>query len=218
MAGEDLRFPDDLLVEDFGDPGALAFRLSDRVPKLLNPSAALALEALRGGAPAEEAAARIAGAFDVPLPVARRDLDALLEALADEGLLGRGTAPAGIPPLPADWRDALEDTMAENEPVADGAGETPPIPETAVPVLSESEVILREEEEGAFLFEPESGNLSCLNPVGILVWKAIDGQASLGAIADAIAGRFEDVDRDTVLGDVRAFLAELKTFGYADWT
>ena len=75
----------------------------------------------------------------------------------------------------------------------------------------------REEEEGAFLFHPESGELSCLNPVGIRVWKQVTGDTPLRAIVDAIVSEYPEEDREAILGDVRLFLADLKAFGYVAW-
>jgi len=169
------------------------------------------------GASPGEASSRLEAEFGIDPGRAREDLEALLEGLEGEGILGRGRVPEGIPGLPGSWSVELEETMTENEPVKEPEALGPSIPEEAVPFFTKADVILREEEEGAFLFEPESGELSCLNPVGILVWKALDGKAALGAIVDRVATQYEDVGRDTVLGDVRAFLADLKSFGYADW-
>ena len=216
--------PADLLSADFGAEGAIAMRLSDRVPRILNPAAARVVEAIRRGADAVEAARALREEYGIPASTARRDVESLLEGLAAEGLVGLDGEPPGAPPLPADWDRDQEETMSRPEPK-----ETPPpacreepkappmIPEDAVPRLLDKDVILREEEEGSFLFEPESGELSCLNPVGTIVWKLLDGKRTLGAIADAVAKEFEGVDRPIVLLDVRSFLGDLQGFGYAEW-
>ncbi|MHC4598535.1 MAG: PqqD family protein [Planctomycetota bacterium] len=215
---ETYRAPRDLLLADFGEEGTLAFRLSVRAGKILNPTAALVFETLRSGAGPEEAAGKLAGAFGIGLERAREDVDTLVSNLAEEGLIRSGREPEGTPALPEDWRGLLEGTMEEpKEETAPEPGPPPDIPEDAVVARTEADVIFREEEEGAFLFEPETGELSCLNPVGIEVWKLVDGKKTFGAIVDAVTAEYEGVGRETVLGDVRAFLGELKNFGYVAW-
>lgn len=219
--GEEIpRLPRDLLVAGFGEEGGLAFRLSVRVPVLLNPTALDILEDLRQGAGLEETASRLASRFELDAPSADKDVRALVRALEQEGLLGRGREPEGTPPLPHDWNQMQEETMAEPETGPGPEPETTPppdIPEEAVPRRTSAEVVLREEEEGAFLFEPETGELSVLNPVGIRVWKLVKERKTLRDIVDAVVADYEDVERDTVHKDVRAFLGELKTFGYVKW-
>jgi hypothetical protein len=219
-----VEVPADLLLASFGAEGAIAMRLHDRVPRILNPAAAVAFEAIRAGGGPEGAAEALRSAYGIPAATARRDAEALLAGLAAEGLVGLDGKIPGPPPLPAGWDRDQEADMSEpkRDPApAPGAGEpakdAPPVPEGAVPRLTERDVILREEDEGSFLFEPETGDLSCLNPVGTVVWKLLDGKRTLGAIADAVAAEFEGVDRAAVLADVRAFLRDLEAFGYAAW-
>lgn len=213
-----IAFPGDLRVEDFGDEGALAFRLSERVPRLLNGTAAFVLEALRAGLSADEAAARMAERFSAPPEEAREDVRALISHLASEGLLGLETPPASTPPLPRDWNADLEVNMAEPEP-RPAPEETPPpeIPDAAAIRRTGADVILREEEEGAFLFEPETGELSCLNPVGIRVWRLVDEGRNLGDIVDALTAEYDGPPREEIDRDVRDFLGRLRAFGYVEW-
>jgi hypothetical protein len=220
MSGPSPRYqiPDDLLLADFGEEGTLAFRLSDRAGKILNPTASQVFAILRQGGGIEEASDILTGKFGIDGERAQGDVEALVTDLAGEGLLGVGSEPPGTPPLPKTWMQLQEETMEETN--KEGAPEGPPvpdIPEGAVPSRTEADVILREEEEGAFLFEPESGELSCLNPVGIDVWKLVDGEKNLSAIVDAVTAGYEGVERDTVLADVRCFLGDLKDFGYVSW-
>ena len=105
--------PRDLLLADFGEEGTLAFRLSVRAGKILNPTAALVFETLRSGAGLSEAADKLAGEFGIELERAREDVEALVSDLVGEGLIGVGREPEGTPAPPEDWRGLLEGTMEE---------------------------------------------------------------------------------------------------------
>ena len=44
------------------------------------------------------------------------------------------------------------------------------------------EIVLRTEEDGAFLFDPDSGRICFVNEVGISIWKLCEDPASLADI------------------------------------
>ncbi len=89
-----------------------------------------------------------------------------------------------------------------------------PYPPGAVPSMGGRELVLRKEESGSFLFDPETSDLSCLNHVGSAVWEMIDGKRTVGEIAAGIAAKFEDAGLETVMKDVSAFLGDLSRMGY----
>jgi hypothetical protein len=64
----------------------------------------------------------------------------------------------------------------------------------------------------AVLLDPDGSELITLNPVGTIIWGAIDGLPS-DAITDLVHPQFEGVPRDRLAADVRAFLAELEALG-----
>ena len=64
----------------------------------------------------------------------------------------------------------------------------------------------------AVLLDADGNELITLNPVGTLVWDAIDGLPP-DAIADLIHPRLEGVTREQLATDVRAFLDELEELG-----
>jgi hypothetical protein len=64
----------------------------------------------------------------------------------------------------------------------------------------------------AVLLDPDGTELITLNPVGTLVWDAIDGLPP-DAIADLLHPQFEGVTREQLAIDVRAFLEDLEHLG-----
>ena len=64
----------------------------------------------------------------------------------------------------------------------------------------------------AVLLDPEGTELITLNPVGTLVWDAIDGVPP-DAIADLLLPQFEGVSREQLATDVRTFLDDLEELG-----
>jgi Coenzyme PQQ synthesis protein D (PqqD) len=64
----------------------------------------------------------------------------------------------------------------------------------------------------AVLLDPDGTELITLNPVGTLVWDAIDGRPP-DAIAELLYPQFEGVTREQLAIDVRAFLGDLEALG-----
>jgi SynChlorMet cassette protein ScmD len=66
-------------------------------------------------------------------------------------------------------------------------------------------VVLREEfDDWAVLFDPETGAGFSLNPVGVFVWRHLDGRHSVDDIMDAMRREFAEVPEDA-----RAHMEEL---------
>ncbi len=63
------------------------------------------------------------------------------------------------------------------------------------------------------LIDAEGRELITLNPVGALVWQAMDGQRDLSAIAAIVHDAVEGVGLDEVTRDVQSFVDELVTEG-----
>jgi len=64
----------------------------------------------------------------------------------------------------------------------------------------------------AVLLDPDGSELITLNPVGTIIWDAIDGLPP-DAITDLVHPQFDGVTRDRLESDVRAFLGELEELG-----
>lgn len=65
----------------------------------------------------------------------------------------------------------------------------------------------------AILIDAAGQELITLNPVGTLVWNALDGQSDPASLAGRLVPEFEGVTTDVLEADIRAFLDELATLG-----
>lgn len=75
-------------------------------------------------------------------------------------------------------------------------------------------VVFREEfDKWAVLFNPDTADAAGINPVGVAVWKLMDGQHSLEEIVEEIKDRFADVS-DSVVQHVSEFVNNLVERGF----
>lgn len=76
-------------------------------------------------------------------------------------------------------------------------------------------VILREEfDDWAILFDPDTGNAFGINPIGVLIWKLLDGRHSVEDITEKIRESAEEIPAD-VTDHVRAFAGAAVKHGLA---
>ena len=84
------------------------------------------------------------------------------------------------------------------------------------PVANPS-VILREEfDDWAVLFDPDTAEGFALNPVGVMVWKLMDGRHTLEDIVRVVKQSCEDVPEE-VPGHCREFIESLVKQGLAGY-
>jgi SynChlorMet cassette protein ScmD len=84
-------------------------------------------------------------------------------------------------------------------------------------VIANPLVILREEfDDRTILFDPETGNTFGLNPIGVLVWKHLDGHHNLEDIAEIVCEMAEAVPAD-VIRHIEIFLQSAVDLGLADY-
>jgi SynChlorMet cassette protein ScmD len=75
-------------------------------------------------------------------------------------------------------------------------------------------VVLREEfDDWAVLFNPDTADALGINPVGVAVWKRLDGRRTLAEIAGDLGEEFSTVP-DTAPADVLAFAETLQAQGF----
>ncbi len=78
-------------------------------------------------------------------------------------------------------------------------------------------VVLREEfDQWAVLFNPDTAAAVGINPVGVAVWKLLDGRHSLDEIAEKIEDGFSDVPENS-LDDMKAFVGDLLSKGFVGY-
>src|SRR5512136_3067405 len=78
-------------------------------------------------------------------------------------------------------------------------------------------VVLREEfDDWAVLFNPDTAEAVGINPVGVLIWKLLDGTCGLTKIAQKIETSFANVPA-TVMNDVKAFIDKLAERGFVGY-
>ena len=75
-------------------------------------------------------------------------------------------------------------------------------------------VVLREEfDDWAVLFNPDTADAVGTNPVGVAVWKRMDGKRSLADIVAEIQNSFEDTP-DAAFKEIAAFVNKLAENGF----
>ena len=75
-------------------------------------------------------------------------------------------------------------------------------------------VVLREEfDDWAVLFNPETADAVGTNPVGVAVWKRMDGKRSLADIVAEIKNSFEDIP-DVAFKEIADFVNRLAENGF----
>ena len=71
-------------------------------------------------------------------------------------------------------------------------------------------------DDRAFLLDERGAEMIVLNPVGTMVWDALDGVSDAAEIAASLIASFEDVPLAQLERDVRDFLDELSDIGLVE--
>ena len=74
--------------------------------------------------------------------------------------------------------------------------------------------IFREEEGGAFLFDPGTGNLKFINSMGVNIYELCDGKITVGEIAALVIDNYKDISSKQIEDDVKTFLKSLLDMGF----
>lgn len=78
-------------------------------------------------------------------------------------------------------------------------------------------IVLREEfDDWAILFDPDTGDAHGINPVGVFIWKRLDGKHTTEAIVDQLREECNDIPGE-VAADVTAFIDDLVQKGYVGY-
>lgn len=65
-------------------------------------------------------------------------------------------------------------------------------------------IVCRPEEDGAFLLNPDTGNISYINRTALEVYRLIDGQKDLGAILAIFNQRYPEIEAEQLEADIAA--------------
>jgi SynChlorMet cassette protein ScmD len=80
--------------------------------------------------------------------------------------------------------------------------------------IANPNVVLRDEfDDWAVLFNPDTANAMGTNPVGVAVWKLMDGKRSIEDIVSEIKNGFEDTP-DASFKEIAAFVNKLAENGF----
>ena len=75
-------------------------------------------------------------------------------------------------------------------------------------------VVLREEfDDWAILFNPDTAAAVGINPVGVHIWKTMDGTTATEQIAMRVAKEYHEVP-DTYQDEIKSFVEELTELGF----
>ena len=83
--------------------------------------------------------------------------------------------------------------------------------------ISNPVVVLREEfDDWAVLFNPDTANAVGINPVGVALWKLMDGNRTLEDLVDEIKDRYSEVP-DAAIEDLTTFVENLAENGFVGY-
>lgn len=71
------------------------------------------------------------------------------------------------------------------------------------------EMVFRKEEDGAFLFDPRTGNLKYLNANGVNIYELCDGRKTVGDIITLLMELYPDVAVEKIAADTGLFFEGL---------
>ena len=76
------------------------------------------------------------------------------------------------------------------------------------------DIVFREEEEGAFLFDPDTGRICYLNELGVHIWKSCGEPQTLERLAREICLDFPEIPKEQITKDCMKFLEDLGRLGF----
>jgi len=78
------------------------------------------------------------------------------------------------------------------------------------------DLVLRREEDGAFLFDPARDVLVCVNETGLEIVSGLDGGRSVDEIIATLTDLYPDIGPEALREDVESFLKQLVERGLAE--
>ncbi len=90
------------------------------------------------------------------------------------------------------------------------------MPDSGKPVINPMAILREEFDDWAVVFDPDTGKAFGLNPVGVIIWKYMDGDHTAGEIARILRDQVEDPP-EHLQGDVEEFINVLVEQGLAGY-
>jgi len=75
-------------------------------------------------------------------------------------------------------------------------------------------IVYREEEDGAFLFDPETGNLKYMNLSAKETFLMLNGQKDVSRLIQYLLTLYPDVDFKQIQKDIGSFIEQLEVNGF----
>jgi len=75
-------------------------------------------------------------------------------------------------------------------------------------------IVYREEEDGAFLFDPETGNLKYMNHSAKETFLMLNGQKDVNRLIQYLFELYPDVDFKQIQKDIGSFIEQLEVNGF----
>ncbi len=75
-------------------------------------------------------------------------------------------------------------------------------------------IVYREEEDGAFLFDPETGNLKYMNHSAKEAFLMLNGQKDVSRLIQSLVDLYPDADIKQIRNDMGTFLEQLEVNGF----
>jgi SynChlorMet cassette protein ScmD len=85
-----------------------------------------------------------------------------------------------------------------------------------IPIVNPMIVLREESDNWALLFNPDSSNIAVINPVGVTVWKMLDGNKRYEDVLDNLRNYFSEIP-DSAIDDIKAFVADLEMQGFVGY-
>lgn len=76
------------------------------------------------------------------------------------------------------------------------------------------DIVFREEDDGAFLFDPIKDNLRCLNETGAAVFRELNGKNSIDDIVKKLKSIHTEIDEEKIREDIISFIKDLRIRGF----
>jgi hypothetical protein len=80
-------------------------------------------------------------------------------------------------------------------------------------ICARQDVVLREEEEGAFLFDPNTGRICYMNDLGVTLWRLCATSSTPEALIERLCSDYPEVPQEQIAKDCMKFLDDLEGLG-----